>query len=339
MKSGMFGGDEEEIKLPDAPTFQTVPEAYSQIGGIAQQYAPLALGARENALANIGQFTPEQGFFDNFQPSNFGQLTPELFQQFTPSVDESVFGAMLERAKREAGQRASMSGIESAFPELFSRAISPTMLSIGQQLQGVGTQRGQLAAQRQGSIAELGQRQAELTLQGRQQGLLSQLGIDPFGGILSPLAIQSMNQDQLQKQTQFQRDMEQAGVDFAMQQQAQQQQAAGISTAGSIAGGIGGFMLGGPPGAMMGASLGGSVGTMFGGSGTPVNLQDAISFSQLGQNGGYGNIFGQQRGQGSGQGQNQTASSVFGDPFGQSQFDIYGDPSLRSDSGGFLGNY
>ncbi len=206
------------VRIPEAPVLPTAKEMFSEAQGVAGDIAPLAMGARESALANIGQMTPEAGFFEGFQPEGYGEISPDFFGQYQPtSFEEGIAGTFFEdalrQAKRTAGHRASLGGIESAFPDLFAQAISPTMMDIGRYMGDMGQRRGELALGRQDVMSQLGQRQAEQTLAGRQQGLLSQLSIDPMN-ILRGYVDPALSQSQTQGHYDWQRNQAKAQADY-----------------------------------------------------------------------------------------------------------------------------
>jgi len=266
--------DREPFVGPNVPDFATGQELFDFGVGRGQEIAPLGLTSRETGLGFLQDPATASQFFEGFQPSNFEQ-----------GVADSTFGNMLRRAERSAGHRASLGGIESAFPELFAQAIGPTIGNIGQ------------------FLSNQNQRRGELTLQGL-------LGIDPISQIINPLAGIEQRQDFLQKGTQFDADLEQALKDFQtaqlsaqdrlieeqsrvgllsqeraldLQEDERRRAAEGqaISSFGSLLGGGAGFFLGGGlGGASIGAGLGGNLGALLGGTNSPISLGDSL---QLGQ--------------------------------------------------------
>jgi len=246
--SGLFGGDRDitvnipEIKVP------TAQELFAQGEEQAKRISPLAFGAREAGLGRLGELEASPEDFSRFGLDEFGQISPDFFNKFQPSsfeegIAESAFGSLLERSKREAGQRASLSGIESAFPELFERAIAPGRFQIGQFLSGLGQERAKLALGRQGDLATLGQRQAEFSVQGRQQGILAQLGISPQEEI-RPFVDVGQKQGNLQASLGRQNDLIQAQADIANQIAQQKRRQALVSNVGKFSP-LGAFALGG----------------------------------------------------------------------------------------------
>jgi len=248
---GLFGGgNQAELKLPAAPTLQTGAQARGTALEFGQAQTPLALGARESALADIGRGTE---FFEQFQPTSFEQaLGQQSFQNIFPDVERSI------------RQNLSLSGIES----------SPVLA------QQVGRARGQLGVDIGNILAQLGQQRATQSLQAR-------LGIDPISQIINPISQQDLQQSNLQSQLQFQRDLAQSLADFQTQQQAASSKSAGISSLGSALGAGAGALFaiptGGlsiPAGAALGGALGGAGASLFGGGASPIGLGDALSVIQ-----------------------------------------------------------
>ena len=266
---GLFGGGGSNItvNIPEVKV-PTAQELFSQGEEQARRISPLAFGAREAGLGRLGELeaTPED--FSRFGLDNFGEISPDFFNQFQPSdfeqgIASTAFEDLLRRSRRTASQQASLSGISSSFDERFERALAPGRFQIGQFLSGLGQRRGELALGREGDLAQLGQRQAELALQGRQQGILSQLSISPQQELL-PFVQTGQQQGNFQAQLQRNADLVRAQADIANQIKAQQPSGFGRLLGGGL-GALGGFALGGPAGALKGLRLGGGVGSIFGG--------------------------------------------------------------------------
>lgn len=229
----------------------------------AGRIAPLALGARESALADIA--TPESttAFFQGFQPTSLeAALADQTFQNIFPDVERSI------------KQNLSLSGIAS----------SPILA------QQIGRARGELGVDIGNILAQLGQERGVGSLNAR-------LGIDPFGNVLLPQTQQDLAQANLKQQAFIQLEQQQAFANFQQAQQDAQSKAQGISGLGSLIGGglgllaapfTGGLSLAG--GAALGGSLGGAAAGLFGGAQSPISLGDALSVSQAfpGTGGGQG---------------------------------------------------
>lgn len=247
---GLFGGDAPQLNLPEVPTLLSGSQARQTALDFGESVTPLALGARESALADL--LTPEstQRFFEGFQPTSFEQaLAQQSFANVIPDVERSI------------KQNLSLSGIES----------SPVLA------QQIGEARGQLGVDIGQILANLGQQRGVGSLNAR-------LGIDPISQIIGPVSGQDISQQNLQDQLQFERDLAQALVDFQGEQQQQAKQSGLGALGGSLLGGGAGFFLGGPGGAALGASLGGSAGGALFGSGnaqTPLSLGDALSIGEV----------------------------------------------------------
>ena len=292
---GLFGGGSTNItvNIPEVKV-PTAEELFQQGISTAKDVAPLAFGAREEGLANIGQLTPTPEDFTRFGSTELGELSPDFFSQFGPTDFESgiagtAFQDLLDRSRRQASQQASLSGISSAFPELFERAVAPGRFQIGQFLSGLGQRRGELALGRLSENAQRNQLQSQLGIAGRQQGILSQLGIDPFSNILDFVGV-GQTQGNQQAGLDRQSGLIQAQADIANQIKAQQPSGFG-RILGAGLGGLGGFALGGPAGAIKGIGLGGGLGGLFGGD---FGSGDALGI--FGSLGGFGgdNPFGTQ---------------------------------------------
>jgi len=217
-----------EIKLP------TAQELFAAGEEQAKRISPLAFGAREKGLSELGQLVPEAGFFEGFQPAQFGQISPEFFEQFQPTSFEEALGQqqfanIFPDVERGIKHDLSLSGIESSpiLAQQLARARGELGVDIGNILAQLGQRRGELALGRESELAQLGQRRGELALQGRQQGVLSQLGISPQAE-LTPLVSAGLQQSQAQAELQRQRDLELAQISVANQIKAQQDQGGGL---------------------------------------------------------------------------------------------------------------
>jgi len=236
-----------EIRIPEAPKLPTAQELFSEGRQLSQDISPLAFGAREQGLANIGQLTPTA---EDFSGVNLGEISPDFYQQFQPtSFEQGVAGTafedMLSRSERSAGHRASIGGIESAYPELFARAMGPTISNIGQYLGNLGQQRATQAIGRQGEVANLAQRQAEQTIAGRQQGIMSQLSMDPMQmirGYVDP----ALNQSQFQGNIDWQRNQAEAEANYINEMNAYNNEISFAKSMGNLFGPIAGWAYGGP---------------------------------------------------------------------------------------------
>jgi len=249
--------------------------AFGRAEEIGGRISPLALGAREGALADLSRGTD---FFEEFQPTSLEQaLAQQSFQNIFPDVERSI------------KHNLSLSGIES----------SPILA------QQVGRARGELGVDIGNILAQLGQRRAE-------QSLTSRLGIDPFGGILSPLAGADLAQSNFRQQNLVNLALQEAQADFQRRQQEAQQRSSGISSLSSLIGSglglaaapfTGGLSLAG--GAALGGALGGAASPLFGGGQSPFGLGDALSVIQafpgsnfsLGKDAPKGAFMGTNRGQ------------------------------------------
>lgn len=166
---GCFGG-QPQINIPQAPQLPTAQEIFQDALSFNQDLSPLALGAREEALGIISDPTRFLDFVSSFQPTSQEQ-----------AIADSQFANLLDTATRQAGQQSSLRGIDSAFPALFERAITPGLIDIGTYLTNLGTARA-------GS------------------SLSSRLAIDP-NAVLQPFVqtaqIQSTNQANLDRNQQL----------------------------------------------------------------------------------------------------------------------------------------
>jgi hypothetical protein len=278
--SNLFGKGKEkapEIKVP------TAEELFQSALGQARGAFPKGFEAREFAAGELAQ--P----FAGIQPIDFSQFQPTTFEQ---GLTGAPFGNLLEQAQRQALQIGSLSGIPSAAPAHFGRAIAPTIMNIGQFLAQQGQQRG---------MAELERRLQEEQL--RQNRLQLGLGAAPEN-LLMPLT-----------QMGGQQAAAQSAADLLNYQQREAQLGGGSALLSLLGGGLG-FALGGPIGAGIGAAGAGTIGSLLGGGESPVGFQDVALLNLLGGGGGFGlgnlgigagqeaqNLFGlQQFGQGGGLG-------------------------------------
>jgi len=158
-----------------------IQDAFGVATGLAQERAPLALGARETALADLATPESTSAFFNAFAPS---------------SGEEAIKQAGLEDIfrdiQRRTRQQFSLSGIEGspALPETLARnqifaaqqVIDPTLNRL--QNQGIAS-------------------------------LNARLGIDPFGGILNPLASAELQQVNLKQGLKLEAEQQRANANFA----------------------------------------------------------------------------------------------------------------------------
>ncbi len=302
---GLFGFGKEkapEVKVPTAAELQQ-----QQLNFLSGKF-PEFTQARESGLAALqqqgfdpqiniptigaGQFGPTSITGQQLAPVDFASFQPTSFEQ---GVAQSSFGPLLEQAQRQALQIGSLSGIPSAAPAHFGRAISPALLNIGQFLAQQGQQRGQFEQQRRFQEAGFGQQagitnlqavlqqqqlaqqvaqqQALSSEQARQFNLASAIGQDPTANLLSGASLGA------------QQSQRQSAADLANFQARQAQQGGGSALL-SLLGGAAGFAFGGPAGASLGAGLGGGLGEIFGGGASP------SSFGDVGLTQGLGSIFG-----------------------------------------------
>jgi hypothetical protein len=179
---GLFGlgGDRPTLTLPDAPEFKTADELLQSGIEFGKAETPLALGAREGALADIGTGAAATQFFSEFGPTSFEEaLANQQFQLATTESDRAIKQAL------------SLSGIES----------SPILAEqLGRSRERLGVDIGSI-------LANLGQRRGELSLQSR-------LNIDPISQIIGPISSFQQGQDVLQTQSDFDRAVAQAGLEF-----------------------------------------------------------------------------------------------------------------------------
>ena len=201
--SMLLGG--QGTSFPSAPNYQSATDAMNEALGLIKQEFPLSYGARENALAQLNQiFANPSAFYSQYQPTSLEQATAS-----------NLYATNLEQAKRTAGQRASMAGIETIFPELFAKAISPTITGIGEYLGGLGQTRA---------------------TQGLQT-LLAQIGIDPTA--LSGLTNLSAAQSNLQTGAGYQNQL----MEYFKKMEESQAKTSSLSTIlGDILGGGGGLI-------------------------------------------------------------------------------------------------
>ena len=282
-------GKKAQYNPPPPPKLKQAPELFQSSINFAKTNAPLAYGARENALSqiNAGALTPGQDFYNQYNLVSPEQLSPDYFSQFGPTSFEQAlasqqFQNILPESERKILHGLSLSGIESSpiLAELLAKNYGNLAVPIGEYLANQGQRRAELGLQRYDTLSALGQRRGELGLQGIQQGIQAGLNIDPYS-TYSPYLETDINQSNSQAMADYQAALQRAQTDYQNAQAKAAQKGAMISSIGSIIGGAGGFMLGGPAGAGLGASLGGSAASLFGGSGTPVSIQDAMSIGSM----------------------------------------------------------
>ena len=206
-----------------------------------------------------------QGFAPqlNIPQVDFGAFGPTTFEQ---GLSTSAFQPLIEQAQRQALQIGSLSGIPSAAPAHFGRAIAPAIQNIGQFLASQQQQRGLTEQQRL-------MQEVLSSEQARQFQLSAAIGQDPFADIFAGAQLGG-RQSQL----------------FGQEQQARFQ----AEEAGK---GGGAALL-----ALLGGAIPGQIGTFFGGGPSPIGIQDAIMAFQLSQGippisgggGGFGAGAGQQ---------------------------------------------
>lgn len=266
----LFGSPEQ--KALEAIDIRSASDIFGEAAGIGEQFgAPGEFAARAGAVGAIPQLAIGPEFLNQFNVGGqLGQLTPEFFQQFSPTTFEqglatSAFAPLLEQTKRQALQIASIQGIPEVAGAQFAQGISPALLSLGQQLAGLQQQRGLTAAGRQDTLANLGLQRGALGLQGLQSRVSQGLGLNPFGNIIQPIAGFEQQQGNLATQLELQRTLAQERQKQAI---AQLQLKAGLAVIGGAAGGagfaglgaVGGASAGGFSGALQGAGIGASLG-------------------------------------------------------------------------------
>ena len=269
---GLFGGGSTTInyKYPEysGPSAQEIAgQAFSQ----AQGQFPLAYGAREQGLANIGNLTITPDFYKQFPSLQLPELSQDFFQSFGPtSFEESVNQAYLqdamEQARRQAMQISSLSGIENLAPTLFTRDIGNTLTNLGQQ--NIANQQYKISAYLNDlyNKANLGQQQAQSVLSSQQAPILSQLGIDPFS-MVNPLLNTGMQMAAQENAWNQNAANTQAQIDISNMIAEQKAKQAKIGNIGSLIGmGVGALaapFTGGlsllPARMSMGAGLGGAL--------------------------------------------------------------------------------
>ena len=277
-----------EYVPPPPPKYKQAPELFQTSMDFAKANTPYAYGARENALSQINQgaLVPGADFYSQYNLVNPEQLSPDYFSQFGPTSFEQALGNqyfanILPESERRILHGLSLSGMESSpiLAELLAKNYGNLAVPIGQYLADQGQRRAELGLSRYSDLMNLGQRRAELGLEGTYQGIQAGLNIDPADTYTNYLNT-DIGRSDLQENANYQAALQRAQMDYQNAQAKAAQKASKISTIGSILGGVGGFIVGGPAGAGLGASLGGSAASLFGGSGTPVNFQDALAFSQ-----------------------------------------------------------
>ncbi len=272
-----FGGKEErpEIHVPSAE------ELLGASSGFISGQFPQFFGARETGLeALLGQgFDPQI----NIPQVDFSQFGPTSFEQ---GIATSGFGPLLEQARRQALQIGSLSGIPSAAPAHFGRAIGPSVVNIGNILAQLQQQRG-LTEQ-----ARLTQ-QALSSEQARQFQFTSAIGQDPFpdifgGAQLGAQQAQRLGQEQLAR---FQAEEARQGGGSTLTA------LLGAGLGAALAPFTGGLSL--AMGAGLGGAAGGTLGSLFGGGPSPIGFQDVALMSSLGGGGGLASLLGGAGGLGS----------------------------------------
>ncbi len=238
---GCFSSDKPEMPTVSAPKYKTAQEIYAEAIPFAKENYPLAYGAREGALADLLKGT---SYYESFQPTSFEEaLANQYFANAYPEI---------ERATKHT---ASLTGMESLVPELLGKRTSELGVSIGEILANLANTRA-------------------------QSSLSSRLSIDPYS-VTGPYANVDLSQSNAQAEADYQAALANAQAEYQNAVAEANQKAAGISSIGSVLGGVGGFMVGGPAGAAIGSSLGGTASSLFGGGTTPINFSDALALSQI----------------------------------------------------------
>ena len=267
---GCFSGGGGEFTPPPAPQFKTAPELFNEAISLGRAEFPLAYGAREAALGDIGR---KGEFYQEYFPEGISPMSPEFWARYQPTdfeqaIAQSTFGPMMTQAQRQASHIASLAGLPGTATTRFTRAIAPTMYNMGTFLAGQGQRRGEIAA-------ELGEQRAA-------RDLLARLGIDPMAQILMPHVGVGAEQDRLQQQANYQAALAKAQADYAQSQGGGYGSligtGAGAGLGALLALPIGGLSVLG--GAALGGSLGGTAGSLFGGGPAPISFGDALSFAQ-----------------------------------------------------------
>lgn len=239
------------LQLPQAPQYRQAQDIYGEAKKWGLGEMPLAYGARESALSDIGKGA---AYYSQFQPTSFEEaLTNQYFQNVYPGMERAIKGGL------------SLSGMES----------SPILA------EQLGKARGQIGF-------DIGEYLSNLANQRAQYSLESRMGIDPYS-ILNPYANLTTLQSNKQLEAQYDRDMQQAIQQYQQELAGEQERKAKIGSIGSLlgmaAGGLlaiptGGLSLAAMPAIMGGAGLGGALGgqisTLFGGAGSPISMGDAF---------------------------------------------------------------
>ena len=252
--SNLFGGsDTPTMNIPEAPKLPTADELFASGTNYAKTNSPMAFGAREGALTDLGR---GMDYYQQFQPTSIEQaLASQYFSNVMPDLETSI------------KHNLSLSGIASSpiLAQQIAKARGNVGYDIGSFLSNQGNQRAQYS-------------------------LDSRMGIDPMS-MVTPFVNTGMQQSQAQANYQSQYDMARAINDYQNALAEQQRKSQMIGSIGSLIGGAGGFMLGGPAGASLGAGIGGNASSVFGGS-SPVSMGDSMDmydfFNNKGMNQGIG---------------------------------------------------
>ena len=249
---GCFGGSKKsKPDVPQAEQVKTGKQLMTEATDWAKQESPLAYGARETGLGRIGELMPEAGFFEQYGPTSLEEaISSQYFKNIMPDIEKTI------------SHQASIRGLEGT--------VVP--------MEAIARERGRLGVDIGSYLSNLGQRRGELALQGRQTGVLQQLGLDPYTSYRPYLAT-DLGQSNLQSQLNIGETQQRYDRQMQEYQAAEQQRAAMIGAIGSTVGGVGGFMVGGPAGASIGAGLGGQASTLFGGQ-SPTSLGSSMSMAQ-----------------------------------------------------------
>ena len=164
---GCFSSKKQPFYHPPAPVvLPTAEELFGRATAFGKRESPLAYGAREAALADLGR---GQAYYNEFQPSSMDQaLANQYFQNVFPDAQKTILNQL------------SASGIASS-------PIAARLL---------GRERGQLGFDIGSFLSNQGNERARYSLDSR-------LGIDPFStyqNYLSTDTNQSNAQAQLQQQ-------------------------------------------------------------------------------------------------------------------------------------------
>ncbi len=218
---GCFGGGKPpERPIPKRVTVKQAKDIFPEAYQFAEERMPLALTARERALADISPVlvTPED--FAAYQTFDYGRLTPEYFAKFQPtSFEEALanqyFKTVWPETERQIKHALSLSGMATSpiLAEQLGKARARLGYNIGSYLAELGRRQAELALQRERDLMNLAQRRAELAIQGRQRAWLTAAGIDPVS-VYGPYAETALNQANLQAQLDAAREGAKAEIEY-----------------------------------------------------------------------------------------------------------------------------